>query len=75
MSAFTKYLWSSLVEECPSLVLKFHLRVLLFALFQCWQGKQMNLEEKNYILYLITISLSDPVFYVELILAAGEENN
>lgn len=24
MSAFTKYLWSSLVEECPSLVLKFH---------------------------------------------------
>lgn len=75
MSAFTKYLWSSLVEECPSLVLKFHLSVLLFVLFQCWQGKQMNLEGKNYILYLITISLSDPLFYVELILAAGEENN
>ena len=35
----------------------------------------MNLEDKNYILYLITISLSDPVSYVELILDAGEENN
>lgn len=35
----------------------------------------MNLEEKNYMLYLTTISLSDPVFYVELILDAGEENN
>ena len=75
MSAITKYFWSSLAEKGPSLVPKFHLKVLLFALFQCWQGKQMNLEDKNYILYLITVSLSDTVSCIKLIIDAGEENN